>query len=84
MGHNWGSDHDSGSTCAPGGQQGNFIMYDHATDGSKVCLNGARMLRPFPPSPCTDAPFRCPYPLPPNRLHHSPTTVGFLRAAAAK
>lgn len=35
MGHNFGSTHDttSDSTCAPGGSNGNYIMYSRATSG---------------------------------------------------
>ncbi|KAK3096050.1 hypothetical protein FSP39_022532 [Pinctada imbricata] len=34
LGHNFGSDHDKdGTSCAPGGDQGNFIMYSKATSG---------------------------------------------------
>lgn len=34
VGHNFGSDHDTdGSTCAPGGSDGNYIMYARATSG---------------------------------------------------
>lgn len=35
FGHNFGSPHDEGATCTPGGTQGNYIMYASATDGSK-------------------------------------------------
>lgn len=34
VGHNFGSPHDSTTTCAPGGSSGNYIMYAYATDGS--------------------------------------------------
>ena len=35
IGHNFGSTHDltTDSTCAPGGSNGNFIMYSRATSG---------------------------------------------------
>nr|XP_022312257.1 disintegrin and metalloproteinase domain-containing protein 10-like [Crassostrea virginica] len=34
IGHNFGSEHDTdGSGCAPGGSDGNYIMYAHATSG---------------------------------------------------
>lgn len=36
IGHNYGSPHDEpGTGCAPGGSDGNFIMYPSATDGSR-------------------------------------------------
>ncbi|XP_048748711.2 disintegrin and metalloproteinase domain-containing protein 10-like [Ostrea edulis] len=35
VGHNFGSPHDTGSICAPGGDQGNFIMYASATKGNR-------------------------------------------------
>ena len=36
IGHSFGSPHDTdGSTCAPGGTNGNYIMYSHATSGSQ-------------------------------------------------
>ncbi|XP_065931978.1 disintegrin and metalloproteinase domain-containing protein 10 homolog [Magallana gigas] len=34
VGHNFGSPHDSGSICAPGGDAGNYIMYPSATKGN--------------------------------------------------
>uniref|UniRef100_A0A1X7VQD5 Disintegrin domain-containing protein n=1 Tax=Amphimedon queenslandica TaxID=400682 RepID=A0A1X7VQD5_AMPQE len=34
IGHNFGSPHDPEGTCAPGGSQGNYIMYATATDGT--------------------------------------------------
>lgn len=35
IGHNFGSEHDTdGTTCAPGGSDGNYIMYAHATSGN--------------------------------------------------
>lgn len=34
MGHNFGSSHDMSTACAPGGSQGNYIMYFRATSGS--------------------------------------------------
>ncbi|XP_048750317.2 disintegrin and metalloproteinase domain-containing protein 10-like [Ostrea edulis] len=34
VGHNFGSDHDAeGTSCAPGGADGNYIMYARATSG---------------------------------------------------
>eukprot|EP00039_Didymoeca_costata_P027817 m.19246 g.19246 ORF g.19246 m.19246 type:complete len:758 (+) comp6522_c0_seq1:69-2342(+) len=35
--HNWGAEHDDPSIpeCAPGGTEGNFVMFAAATDGSK-------------------------------------------------
>ncbi|CAI7994882.1 Disintegrin and metalloproteinase domain-containing protein 10 [Geodia barretti] len=36
IGHNYGSPHDpAGTSCAPGGSSGNYIMYPSATDGSR-------------------------------------------------
>ncbi|XP_061191097.1 disintegrin and metalloproteinase domain-containing protein 10-like [Saccostrea echinata] len=35
VGHNFGSPHDSGTICAPGGDPGNFIMYPSATKGNR-------------------------------------------------
>lgn len=35
VGHNFGSPHDDGSLCTPGGVQGNYIMYPHSSDGDK-------------------------------------------------
>ena len=36
LGHNFGSDHDPNTAaCAPGGTDGNFIMYFSAVDGSR-------------------------------------------------
>ncbi|XP_052240254.1 disintegrin and metalloproteinase domain-containing protein 10-like isoform X2 [Dreissena polymorpha] len=37
IGHNFGSDHDPDSSpiCAPGDPTGNYIMYSHATPGTK-------------------------------------------------
>ncbi|XP_062593437.1 disintegrin and metalloproteinase domain-containing protein 10 homolog isoform X2 [Saccostrea cucullata] len=35
VGHNFGSPHDNGEICAPGGDQGNFIMYPSATKGNR-------------------------------------------------
>eukprot|EP01134_Creolimax_fragrantissima_P007004 CFRG7004T1 len=34
IGHNFGAEHDPDGTCAPGGSQGNYIMYAQAGDGS--------------------------------------------------
>jgi len=48
FGHNFGSPHDPSTTqCSPGGQQGNFIMFPRATDGSAT--NNERF------SPCSIA-----------------------------
>ncbi|KAL3886426.1 hypothetical protein ACJMK2_026418 [Sinanodonta woodiana] len=33
VGHNFGSPHDSGGTCAPSGDRGNYIMFPSATSG---------------------------------------------------
>ncbi|KAK3597917.1 hypothetical protein CHS0354_042258 [Potamilus streckersoni] len=35
VGHNFGSPHDSGATCAPAGDQGNYIMFPSATTGDR-------------------------------------------------
>ena len=35
VGHNFGSPHDDGARCTPGGVQGNYIMYPHSSDGDK-------------------------------------------------
>ncbi|XP_020602075.1 disintegrin and metalloproteinase domain-containing protein 10-like [Orbicella faveolata] len=34
-GHNFGSPHDSTSNCAPGGSEGNYIMFARATSGDQ-------------------------------------------------
>ncbi|CAN7984026.1 unnamed protein product, partial [Ixodes hexagonus] len=34
IGHNFGSPHDDGSLCVPGGRNGNYIMYASATKGT--------------------------------------------------
>ncbi|XP_041970782.1 disintegrin and metalloproteinase domain-containing protein 10 [Aricia agestis] len=35
IGHNFGSPHDYPTTCRPGGQQGNYIMFASATSGDR-------------------------------------------------
>ena len=35
IGHNFGATHDQPGTCAPGGDQGNYIMYPQANSGQQ-------------------------------------------------
>ncbi|XP_078360302.1 LOW QUALITY PROTEIN: disintegrin and metalloproteinase domain-containing protein 10-like [Oculina patagonica] len=35
LGHNFGSPHDTSSECAPGGSEGNYIMFARATSGDQ-------------------------------------------------
>ncbi|CAH1251336.1 ADAM10 [Branchiostoma lanceolatum] len=39
VGHNFGSPHDTSTSCVPGGEEGNFIMYARATSGDKANNN---------------------------------------------
>ncbi|XP_040077744.2 disintegrin and metalloproteinase domain-containing protein 10-like [Ixodes scapularis] len=35
MGHNFGSEHDVGPQCIPGGSEGNYLMFSSASSGSE-------------------------------------------------